>query len=79
MALNAKGIDMNEKIKIKDEIKNYVINVRWHPNLEKDETELFYRGSNIYRTRYLYDFNQENKTGLGLVMKKIKNIGYFDE
>ena len=77
--LNSKFAYTKEKIKIKDEIKKYVINVRWNPKLVKDKEELFYKGSNIYRTAYSYDFNSETKKGKGLIMKDMQNIGYFDE
>lgn len=69
----------SDKLDIKDELKKYIVDVRWNPKLEKDTEELFFKGSNIYRTRYYYDFNKETKTGLGLVMENMKNVGYFDE
>lgn len=77
--LNSKISSIKEKIKVKEEISNYTINVRWHPKLIKDKEELFYRRSSIYRTSYMYDFNKETKQGNGLIMKDMQNIGYFDE
>lgn len=77
--LNSSNNSINGKLDVKDEIKKYVVDVRWHKMLEKDKEELFFKGSNIYRTRYHYDFNKETKTGLGLLMENMKNIGYFDE
>lgn len=76
---NTRNISTKEKMKTINEIKQYTIDVRWSPKLERDTEELFYRGSNIYRTRYQYDFNEKNNTGLGLIMKNMSNIGYFDE
>ena len=43
---------LSEKIQVKDEIRKYVVNVRWSRKLDIDKDELFYKGSNIYRTRY---------------------------
>lgn len=77
--LNSSNCSTSEKLDIKDEIKKYIVDVRWNPKLEKDKEELFFKGSNIYRTRYHYDFNEETKKGLGLLMENMKNIGYFDE
>lgn len=77
--LNSKTSSIREKIKVKEDIANYTINVRWHQKLIKDKEELFYKKSNIYRTSYIYDFNKETKQGNGLIMKDMQNIGYFDE
>ncbi len=44
-----------------------------------DEEELFYKGSNIYRTQYQYEFNNRTLKGKGLIMKNMQNVGYFDE
>lgn len=70
---------LSEKIQIKDEIRKYVVNVRWSRKLDIDKEELFYKGSNIYRTRYIYDFDKESQKGLGLMMQNMQNMGYFDE
>lgn len=70
---------LSEKIQIKDEIRKYVVNVRWSRKLDIDKEELFYKGSNIYRTRYIYDFDKESQNGLGLMMQNMQNMGYFDE
>ena len=69
----------SDKMKVKDEIRNYVVNVRWHPKLDMQGNELFYKGSNIYRTSYSYEFDKECKKGLGLIMNNLQNEGYFDE
>lgn len=70
---------LSEKIQVKDEIRKYVVNVRWSRKLDIDKEELFYKGSNIYRTRYTYEFDKNSKRGLGLIMKNMHNTGYFDE
>ena len=68
------------KIQVKNEIKKYVISVRYSPLVIHDEEELFYKGSNIYRTQYTYDFNKETLKGKGLIMENInKESSYFDE
>lgn len=77
--LKSNNSKVSDKMKIKEEIRNHVVNVRWHPNLDMQGEELFYSGSNIYRTSYVYEFDKENKTGLGLIMSNMYNIGYFDE
>lgn len=68
-----------QKLKVKDEIKQYIVSVRWSPKVIHDEEELFYKGSNIYRTQYQYEFNKNTLKGKGLIMKNMQNIGYFDE
>ena len=68
------------KIQVKNEIKKYVISVRYSPLVIHDEEELFYKDSNIYRTQYTYDFNKETLKGKGLIMENInKESSYFDE
>ncbi len=78
-ALKSKETSVSRKIEIKSEIKNYVIGVRYSRNIIHDSEELFYKGSNIYRTRYKYDFDKETLQGKGLIMKDMKQSGYFDE
>lgn len=68
-----------QKLKIKDEIKQCIVSVRWSPKVIHDEEELFYKGSNIYRTQYQYEFNNRTLKGKGLIMKNMQNVGYFDE
>ena len=77
--LSSNTSKVSEKIRIKDEIRNYAVSVRWNPNLDIQGKELFYSGSNTFRTRYLYEFNKETKTGLGLIIKNMQTVGYFDE
>lgn len=77
--LNSNMSKASEKMKIKDEIRNYVVNVRWHPKLDMQGEELFYKGSNTYRTNYAYEFDKEDKKGLGLIMTNMQDIGYSDE
>ena len=78
--LRDKNILMATKIQVKNEIKKYVISVRYSPLVMHDEEEMFYKGSNIYRTQYAYDFNKETLKGKGLIMENInKKSSYFDE
>lgn len=76
--INQKG-NSREKIRIKDEINKNVINISWRKYLEYDAEEQFYSNSNIYRTRYKYDFDKKTLKGKGLIIEKIENCGYFDE
>lgn len=80
--LKSRNISVSKKIETKNEIKNYVIGVRYSPKVIHDSEELFYKGSKIYRTQYEYDFNNETLRGKGLIMNnvvKMKQSGYFDE
>lgn len=77
--LKNKNIPVSKKIEIKNQIKNYVIGVRYNQKVSYDKEELFYKGSNIYRTPYEYDFNKETLQGKGLIMENMKQSGYFDE
>lgn len=80
--LKSKNISVNKKIDTKNEIRNYTIAVRYSPIVVHDAEELFYQGSNIYRTQYEYDFDHETLKGKGLLMEniiKMKQSGYFDE
>lgn len=70
---------IEEKLKAKEEIKNYTISIRYNPKLDKGQEELFYKGSNIFRTRYNYEFDKKTLTGRGLLIEKIQEKGYFDE
>lgn len=75
-------ISNGKKVEIKNEIKKYTISVRYSIRVVHDNEELFYKGSNIYRTQYKYDFNNRTLKGKGLIMEdraKLGNIGYFDE
>lgn len=77
--LSSNSSRVYEKMKIKDEIRNYAVSVKWNPNLDIQGKELFYLGSNTFRTRYLYEFDKETKTGLGLIINNMQSVGYFDE
>lgn len=80
--LENRNISISQKIQIKNEIRKYIVSVRYSPKVEHDEEELFYKGSNIYRTQYQYDFDKDKLKGKGLIMDnfiKIKQSGYFDE
>lgn len=78
--LRDKNSLITKKIQVKNEIKKYVIGVRYSPFVMHDGEELFYKGSNIYRTQYKYDFNEETLKGKGLIMENIdKKLSYFDE
>ena len=77
--LSSNSYRVYEKMKIKDEIRNYAVSVKWNPNLDIQGKELFYLGSNTFRTRYLYEFDKETKTGLGLIINNMQSVGYFDE
>ena len=80
--LKNKDISARQKVQAKNEIKKYVISVRWNTKVIHDEEELFYKGSNIYRTQYKYEFDINALKGKGLIMEnfiKEKNTGYFDE
>lgn len=70
--MHTKG-SMIEKIKIKEEISNYTISVTWNPYLEYDTEELFYLYSNIHRTRYRYEFDEETLQGRGLIKQVEKD------
>ncbi len=75
-------ISNGKKVEIKNEIKKYTISVRYSIRVVHDNEELFYKGSNIYRTQYKYDFNNNTLKGKGLIMEdrtKSESIGYFDE
>lgn len=75
-------ISNGKKVEIKNDIKKYVISVRYSVRVVHDNEELFYKGSNIYRTQYKYDFDNKTLKGKGLIMEdrtKLGNIGYFDE
>lgn len=80
--LKNRDVPVNKKIETKNEIKNYIIGVRYSPIVLHDEEELFYKGSNIYRTQYEYNFDEGTLQGEGLIMDniiKMKQSGYFDE
>ena len=58
-----------EKLEVKNTINEYVINVTNGMWLEHDNQELFFKGSNVFRTRYIYEFEEEGLKGKGLIMK----------
>lgn len=75
-------ISNGKKVEIKNDIKKYAISVRYSIRVVHDNEELFYKGSNIYRTQYKYDFDNRTLRGKGLIMEdrtRLGNIGYFDE
>ncbi len=63
-------IDVQEKIKIKEEIEKYIITVTDYYGLKYDREELFYPYSNIHRTRYIYEFNEKTLEGRGLIKQE---------
>ena len=77
--LTSKKSSVGEKVQVKDEIRKYVVNVRYNSKLSKDKEELFYKGSNIYRTNYVYEFDKRDRKGRGLIMRNMGKVGYFDE
>lgn len=78
--LEDKDTRNEQKIEVKNEISKYTISVRRSPSVIHDNEELFYRGSNIFRTQYQYEFNEETLKGKGLIMSNImKKLSYFDE
>ena len=66
--------DIKEKIKVKNEIQKYTINVSNYHTLHYDKEELFFPYSNIHRTDYQYEFNEKDKKGRGLIMQGEDNI-----
>lgn len=78
--LEDKDTRNKQKIQVKNEISKYTISVRRSPSVIHDNEELFYKGSNIFRTQYQYEFNKETLKGKGLIMSNImKKSSYFDE
>lgn len=67
-----------QKLMVKNEISKYTISVMYTNKLEFDEEELFYKNSNIHRTRYEYEFDSKTLQGKGLI-KQIKPNSNFDE
>ncbi len=70
------GISNIEKVKTKNEINKFTISVTYNNKLEYDKEELFYPHSNIYRTRYKYEFEEENLKGRGLIMEKTESDNF---
>lgn len=58
---------VSEKLRVKREIDENSVSVSYTYNLEYDKKELFYTGSNVYRTPYMYEFDKEKLQGRGLV------------
>lgn len=56
-----------DKLKVKQEIDENCVSVRYTYNLEHDKKEQFYNGSNVYRTPYMYEFEEGDLRGRGLV------------
>lgn len=78
--LSNKDLPTSKRIETKNEIKKYVVSVRNSYWVVHDKEELFYRGSNIYRTQYNYEFDKATLKGKGLIMNNIvKEASYFDE
>lgn len=78
--LSDKSFPISKKIEVKNEIKKYVVSVRNSYFINRDKEELFYKGSNIYRTQYMYEFDKETLKGKGLIMNDVtKKLSYFDE
>lgn len=75
--LSSNDIKYFEKVKIQDEIKQYVVTVTWRNGLDIGREEQFYTGSNIYRTRHLYDFEEPLFKGKGLIIKKVEKRAEF--
>lgn len=57
-----------DKLNVKRELDENCVSVRYTYKLEYDKQELFYKGSNVYRTPYMYEFDESNLQGRGLVM-----------
>lgn len=72
------NVPISEKIRAKDEIRKYVISVRNTKNVDKGKEELFYEGSNVYRTRYKYEFDSSTLKGRGMIRYETTNDN-FDE
>jgi len=66
-----------KKIELKNKINEYVINVTYGAWVEYDKEELFFKGSNIFRTRYIYEFEEEGLKGKGLIMKEEEGNNVF--
>lgn len=78
--LSNKELPTSKRIETKNEIKKYVVSVRNSYWVVHDKEELFYKGSNIYRTQYNYEFDKSTLKGRGLIMNNIvKESSYFDE
>lgn len=67
----------NEKIKVKDEINKNTVSVSFMYQLLYDKDELFYKGSNIHRTQYKYEFDKKTLKGRGLIKEKTDNQSNF--
>ncbi len=81
-ALSDYNISNNKKVEIKNEIMKYTISVRYSNRLIYDKDEMFFKGSNIYRTQYKYEFDNNELKGKGLIIDdeiKAVDYGYFDE
>jgi CRISPR-associated endonuclease/helicase Cas3 len=72
-------ITIKRKMEIINDIEIYTVSVAWRKYLEYDKEELFYKNSNIYRTKYNYDFDKEKMSGKGLIIEKSTKQSYFDE
>lgn len=72
-----------ERANLMAEIQEYVVNVRWHRNLEYDRQSDFLGNRSgfhlgIYRTPLKYDFNDDQGQGLGLIMNRLENDNFLD-
>ena len=65
---NSKSISKRQKIK--DEINKFVVSVTYRPYLDYESTEEIYENSNIYRTLYKYEFDEEKLKGKGLIISR---------
>lgn len=63
--LSQKDLNLEQKQKLKDEIRSYTVNVSYYHMLDYENVELFYKGSRIYLYNGDYDF--DGKTGKGII------------
>ena len=61
---------MIEKQKIRDKISQNIVTVSYRNYLNFEENEIIYKKSDIYRTLYKYDFNEETLRGKGLIISQ---------
>ena len=69
-------ISLEERMQLKEEISQYTVSIAWRYYLEYDQVPWHY---DIHRTRYHYEFEEENLEGEGLKIEKLSKEGYFDE
>ena len=70
-------ISLEEKMKMKEEMKQNIVNVTWRYDLQYDKQECILH-SGIYRTEYVYEFDETTLKGRGLLIGTIREESNID-